>query len=114
MPLLRITDADGTHVHPLDDETVTIGRGPGNQIILKDLASSSRHAQVVKDGDGWALEDRGSLNGTFVNGTQVQKTPLVAGDRILIGSTEIVFEEPLAAASGTVDAAKARALAGGR
>ena len=92
MPLLRITDADGTHVHPLDDETVTIGRGPGNKIILKDLASSSRHAQVVKDGAGWRLEDRGSLNGTFVNGTQVQKKPLVAGDRVQIGSTEIVFE----------------------
>ena len=92
MPLLRITDADGIHVHPLDDETVTIGRGPGNKIVLKDLASSSRHAQVVKDGAGWRLEDRGSLNGTFVNGTQVQKKPLVAGDRVQIGSTEIVFE----------------------
>ena len=92
MPLLRVIDADGTHVHPLDDETVTIGRGPGNKIILKDLASSSRHAQVVKDTAGWRLEDRGSLNGTFVNGAQVQKKPLVTGDRIQIGSTEIVFE----------------------
>ena len=92
MPLLRIIDADGTHVHPLDEETVTIGRGPGNKIILKDLASSSRHAQVVKEGAGWRLEDRGSLNGTFINGAQVQKKQLVPGDRIQIGSTEIVFE----------------------
>ena len=96
MPLLRIIDADGTHVHPLDDETVTIGRGPGNKIILKDLASSSRHAQVLKDGAGWRLEDRGSLNGTFINGAQVQKKQLVPGDRIQIGSTEIVFELGLA------------------
>ena len=110
MPLLRIIDADGTHVHPLDEETVTIGRGPGNKIILKDLASSSRHAQVLKDGAGWRLEDRGSLNGTFINGHQVQKKQLVPGDRIQIGSTEIVFE----ARSGAAVAGHSVALAAAR
>ncbi len=96
MPLLRITDSEGTRIHPVEGEAVTIGRGPGNQIVLKDLASSSRHAQIVNDAGGWMLEDRGSLNGTFVNGRQLEKsqrTPIAPGDRVLIGSTEIVFEE---------------------
>src|SRR4029077_5110943 len=92
MAILRITDADGTHIRSLEGSIVTIGRGPGNQIVLKDLASSSRHAQLLKEGDRWSLEDRGSLNKTFVNGTEVQKVPLSPGDRILIGSTELVFE----------------------
>lgn len=73
MAILRITDSDGTQVRPLEGAMVTIGRGPGNQIILKDLASSSRHAQLVKNGEGWAIEDRGSLNKTFVNGQEIQK-----------------------------------------
>jgi adenylate cyclase len=96
MPILRITDTEGTRIHPAEGDSISIGRGPSNLIVLKDLASSSRHAQIVKDGDGWALEDRGSLNGTFLNGRQLeqsQPTPLASGDRILIGSTEIVFQE---------------------
>jgi adenylate cyclase len=93
MPILRITDASGTNVLPLEGETVTIGRGPGNKVILKDLAASSRHAQIIKDGAGWLVEDRGSLNKTFVNGQEVQKAKLSPGDKILIGSTEIAFEE---------------------
>jgi len=92
MPILRITDASGTNVLPLESETVTIGRGPGNKVILKDLAASSRHAQIIKEADGWTVEDRGSLNKTFVNGQEVQKAKLSPGDRILIGSTEILFE----------------------
>jgi len=107
MAILRITDADGTHIRQLDGATVTIGRGPGNQIILKDLAASSRHAQLVNGGDKWTLEDRGSLNKTFVNGKEIQKSPLSAGDRILIGSTELVFEEGAApAVAATLPAAK--------
>src|SRR3954462_15524164 len=63
MPILRITDAEGSRMHGLEGEVTTIGRGPGNSIILKDLASSSKHAQLLKDAAGWVLEDRGSLNG---------------------------------------------------
>src|SRR5262245_41307331 len=96
MAILRITDSDGTHVRELEGALVTIGRGPGNQIILKDLAASSRHAQLVKDATGWTIEDRGSLNKSFVNGQEVKKTRLAPGDRILIGSTEIVFEDGIA------------------
>jgi adenylate cyclase len=96
MPILRITDPDGSRVHDLEGETTTIGRGPGNTIILKDLASSSKHAQILKDAAGWVLEDRGSLNGTFVNDLQAEKNVkirLAPGDRILIGSTELAFED---------------------
>jgi len=96
MAILRITDSDGTHVRELEGALVTIGRGPGNQVILKDLAASSRHAQLVKDATGWTLEDRGSLNKSFVNGREAQKVRLHQGDRILIGATEIVFEDGVA------------------
>jgi adenylate cyclase len=116
MPLLRITDSSGTNVLPLEGETVTIGRGPGNKIILKDLAASSRHAQIIKDASGWVVEDRGSLNKTFVNGQEVQKAVLSPGDRILIGSTEIVFEEgsppPLADTHPALQGATASGPAG--
>src|SRR5262245_25517577 len=105
MAILRITDSEGEHVRALEGAVVTVGRGPGNHVILKDLAASSRHAQLLKDREGWLLEDRGSLNKTFVNGAQVQKVRLSPGDRILIGSTEMTFDEgPLPPQEATMPA----------
>ncbi|HEY2881860.1 MAG TPA: adenylate/guanylate cyclase domain-containing protein [Pirellulales bacterium] len=107
MALLRITDANGTTVRELEGPAITIGRGPGNQIILRDLAASSRHAQIVKSGDDWQIEDRGSLNKTFLNGVEVQASKLKSGDRILIGATELLFEmAPAPAIADTVPAVK--------
>ena len=38
------------------------------------------------------LVDLGSTNGTIVNGQRIRRHPLAHGDRILIGTTEIVVE----------------------
>src|SRR5438045_4762841 len=72
-------------VHRLNGETVTIGRGASNAIPLADSACSSRHAQFVADETGWRIEDRGSLNGTFVNGQRVQSARLGHGDQVQVG-----------------------------
>src|ERR1700680_4663877 len=96
-------------VHRLNGDTVTIGRGASNAIPLADSACSSRHAQFVEDETGWRIEDRGSLNGTFVNDQRVQSGRLGDGDGFQVGATELVFE--LAAASPPAPAAAA--LGGG-
>jgi adenylate cyclase len=95
-------------VHRLNGETVTIGRGAANAIPLADSACSSRHAQFVEDETGWRVEDRGSLNGTFVNDQRVQSARLGHGDRIQVGATELVFE-----LDGASTAAPAAAALGG-
>jgi adenylate cyclase len=100
MARLQILAGAGSTTHELEDtETVTIGRGPSNRIALADLAASSRHSQLVKDSLGWRIEDRGSRNGTFVNGEQIQSAHLRHGDQIQVGATEILFED----LSGTVE-----------
>ncbi len=91
MAFLRIIGSDSAP-RPLTGDTVTIGRGATNDIVLSDSACSSRHAQLVCDGEGWRIEDRGSLNKTFVNGQEVPSARLKFGDRIRLGSTELVFE----------------------
>jgi adenylate cyclase len=85
-------------VHNLGEETVTVGRGATNSIPLADSACSSKHAQLVPDENGWRIEDRGSLNGTFVNGQRVPTARLGPGDRIQLGATELIFETDSAAA----------------
>jgi hypothetical protein len=71
----------------------TIGRSRDCDIVLADTGVSRRHAAVRPVGDGWAIEDLGSTNGVVLNGREVRgEQPLSPGDRVTLGSTEIVFE----------------------
>lgn len=72
---------------------VTIGRLPGNAIVIDNPAVSSKHAKVTRDGDGYVIEDAESTNGTFVNEIRVTKQALNYGDLVLIGKHHLVFEE---------------------
>jgi hypothetical protein len=69
-----------------------IGKQPGCHLILPDTAASSQHAQVGMDNDGnCKLYDRGSTNGTYINGNRITEMPLMHGANIRIGSTEMRF-----------------------
>jgi hypothetical protein len=70
-----------------------VGRSRDCDIVLDDSGVSRRHAEILPDADGWSIEDLGSTNGLRVNGRSVRGLQqLHPGDRIVIGSTEIVFE----------------------
>ncbi len=77
--------ADGGDRFALQPIT-TFGRSPGNSIIVRDDFASANHAQIVlKDGQWW-LEDRGSRNGTRLNGEPIDGPAiLTGGDVICIG-----------------------------
>jgi hypothetical protein len=71
----------------------TIGRSRDCDIVLEDTGISRRHAQIKPTSVGWMVEDLGSTNGVIVNGSRIEGArPLSAGDRVELGSTEIVFE----------------------
>jgi pSer/pThr/pTyr-binding forkhead associated (FHA) protein len=73
---------------------IVAGREPGSGILLDDDDfASSRHASLEPRADGVLVEDLGSTNGTFVNGTRISKKTLVrAGDAVRIGQTELRLE----------------------
>lgn len=71
----------------------TIGRSRDCDVVLDDAGISRRHAEIRPTTDGWAIEDLGSTNGVLVNGRELTgMQPLHGGDRLELGSTEIVFE----------------------
>ena len=71
----------------------TIGRSRDCDVVLEDTGASRRHAEIRPQPDGWTLQDLGSTNGVRVNGRPIHEVrSLRPGDRIEIGSTEIVFE----------------------
>lgn len=80
-------------MYPLDAAEVVIGRASDAGVVLDDEGASRRHAWVVHREDGlFVLEDRGSTNGTFVNGERVGTHVLSDGDKIQIGATILRFD----------------------
>jgi pSer/pThr/pTyr-binding forkhead associated (FHA) protein len=76
----------------LDDETLTAGRAPTNDIPLVDSVASRRHMQVSRVGGRHVLADLASKNGTYVNGLAISERVLEDGDEIRVGSHVMKFE----------------------
>lgn len=92
-------------------QSVTIGRAPTNQIVLKDERCSRNHAEVFLSSGSWTLRDLESRNGTMVGAEMVRGDwPLKPGDMIRIGHTQLVFVYKLSEAfSASGDGAAAAA-----
>ncbi len=67
------------------DAEIVIGRDPTCAVRLDGDDVSRRHARVAPEGDGHVVGDLGSLNGTWVNGLEVELRRLSPGDRIRVG-----------------------------
>lgn len=92
MSKLVITDTEGrTYDYELGKERVTIGRLPGNDVVLADKAVSGRHAVIVTILQDSFLEDLGSTNGCQVNGQAVRRHALAHGDLIGLGRNTLRF-----------------------
>jgi adenylate cyclase len=70
----------------------TIGRAPGNGVILGDREVSKQHAMVLLQQGEWLVRDLGSANGTFVNGRKISEHRLRHGDELVVGTTRLVFQ----------------------
>jgi len=63
---------------PLEKEATTIGRKSGNDIVIDNIGVSGFHANILKEGENFYIEDLNSLNGTFVDGKKYPKVFLIA------------------------------------
>jgi serine phosphatase RsbU (regulator of sigma subunit) len=79
------------------DQRCALGRHPECDIadIFVDNNNVSRfHAILERSGERFYIEDRGSRNGTFLNGKRLEeRTPLKNGDRLCIADVELTFLE---------------------
>jgi len=86
-----LTADDGT-LHPLLEETSTIGRTAANTIALRDVSVSAKHAQVIRTAEGFLIEDVGSRNGTYINSEKLSERRLLAdGDLVRLGKIILTF-----------------------
>jgi ABC transport system ATP-binding/permease protein len=75
---------------PLPSKVMRIGRTPENDLVVSDLGVSRKHAELRKSPTGrYEIIDLGSHNGTFVNGSRVDRAEL--GDSDIIGIGHATF-----------------------
>jgi len=69
---------------------MTIGKAPGNDLVLADDTVSRQHCELVRTAEGVEVKDLGSTNGTRIDGTRVQEALLGPGAVLRVGEVEIV------------------------
>ena len=91
-PVAALTMADMSS-HSLDSASTSIGRQPTCGIVIADPSVSRVHAEISRRDGEWWLTDKGSTNGTTVNGSPViDPVTLSHGDAIVFGSVTVRFE----------------------
>jgi len=99
---------------PLRGE-VQLGREKDNAIVVADQKVSRHHALLTPIDETYIIQDRGSANGTYVNGVRIaQPTRLHHEDKISLGDATFLFvlgstmpttiDPPLASSASPVQA----------
>lgn len=80
-------------IHALKEGDNLIGRDAAATVAVDDTAVSRRHASLSVAGTTVTIKDLGSRNGTFVNGSVIEKaTGLRDGDLISLGPVSLILE----------------------
>jgi pSer/pThr/pTyr-binding forkhead associated (FHA) protein len=78
-------------------EDIRIGRDPGNDLVLPTKSISREHAVITLINGRWFVEDRGSFNGTLVNGERIRPGSALRlrhADAVTIGPLTMVYSAP--------------------
>ncbi len=87
----RVTISWDGEERPVDRRRLVIGRSKDCDVQLSDPNVSRRHAELRQEGASYWIVDLDSTNGVEVNGRRLKRAKLEDGDRVLLGSTELVF-----------------------
>ena len=94
MPALVIPASEGGfRRYIFTEESVSIGRGSQNQIVLDDPSVSKFHAELFRSEGHWSLRDLGSANGTTLNGHEVVESRIGDGNKLSFAGVECYFTD---------------------
>ena len=87
---LRIESGEQAgQTHAIPSKGLTVGRRPGNDLVIQDASVSGRHARFSLEGDSVVLVDLASTNGSFVDDAKIEQATLQAGAFLRLGKVEL-------------------------
>ena len=69
----------------LEGDRVTVGRGPGNDVVLTDPQVARHHCTLIREGARWRVVDAHSGRPVLVDGTAVTSAPVTPASQVRIG-----------------------------
>jgi len=85
-------------VYPLEAQVISIGRDATNMVVINDAEVSRRHARLELRTSAYAIQDLGSTNGTFINGTRLSGIQVLnPGDTVTFGEGIVLAYESVSA-----------------
>jgi hypothetical protein len=87
----------------LQGSSLVLGRDPACNLVINDVEVSRRHARFIAQSGGYAIEDLGSTNGTFIDEQRIKGVvPLKPGASIRLGDrVSFIYESAPADEAGT-------------
>ncbi len=93
MWILRSSEPAGSLTFRLLPGAVkTVGRATRADFIVDAALVSRLHCRLTASDEKLEVADLKSTNGTYVNGSRVERTELKSGDRLRVGRVELVVE----------------------
>ena len=93
--LILLVNGRVSQSFPLRGE-IHLGRDKSNSVVVSDQKVSRHHASLVPVDDAYIITDKGSANGTYLNGVLItQPIRLKDKDRISLGDTSFIFTTSL-------------------
>ncbi len=90
--LYMVTGPNKGQAFELKADVTSVGRSSENDIQIRDISVSRKHAKITRKGDNYLIEDLDSRNGTFVSGRRIHpgdQYELKEGQRVVLGSVEV-------------------------
>lgn len=92
-PVLSVSTASSPAKKiPIEKEVMLIGSASGCDVVIQDDYVSSKHCQIKKGETGFILKDLGSTNGTLVQGSRIDESPLAPSLEFVIGKTKLSIQ----------------------
>jgi transcriptional regulator with GAF, ATPase, and Fis domain len=92
MPTLKYYVAEGSpRLYSLHKPVTTLGKAPGNDLVLSSDGVMPNHAQISFDGRDFIIDEIDRAGSMAINGKKKRRTRLVHGDRVRLGEAEIAF-----------------------
>lgn len=85
---LLLLREDGTSL-PVEKDRFLVGRGRHCDLVIDSAKVSREHAAIVRDAEGWTMEDLGSANGTWFRRERIDRRRIEDGDEYYVSAEKI-------------------------